>query len=234
MNTIFWAGYHWKTTERNGLQFHPAKPNFWLDSKEVTIDTNGYLHLTSRYNPKKFGSFDRPMACGLISSVNEFEYGTFEIYAKLPSGKYLWPAFWAYSCLTWPPEVDMFEGYSNGDGSYWNFQWLHWFSPWNIRTNCFYGKSTKPKEIGSKQHSETNGDPSKRFEYYRLEWKPKTIRIFYGTKMVRCIDDSDIINQFNKSKMNIIINNGITNDAKSCNKMKESDFVIKYFSYKPL
>ena len=234
MKTINWAGYTWQLTERNGLQYHPTKTKMWLSPDNVSIDGNGYLHLKTKYNPKTFGEWNRPIACGLVSSIQQFSYGNFEICAKLPQGKWLWPAFWAYSSVTWPPEVDVFEGYSNKNGSYWHFLFFHWFSPWNIRTNVYYNEFDDVKNIGSKQHSQTNGDPSKRFEYYRFEWTPTSIKIFYGSKKVREITNKKIIDQFNKSKMNVIINTAVVNDATSVESMKESDFVIKYFSYKPL
>ena len=58
---------------------------------------------------------------GLISSQPVFAqtYGYFEIRAKLPRGKGLWPAFWMLPAdLSWPPELDVVE--SIGDpGVYW-------------------------------------------------------------------------------------------------------------------
>ena len=49
---------------------------------------------------------------GLISSHRSFtqEYGYFEIRARVPRGKGLWPAFWLLPVTTeWPPEIDVFE-----------------------------------------------------------------------------------------------------------------------------
>ena len=93
---IGWAGYEWITQERWG-KWHKSKPWNWYDPKCVHIDNWGYLHLGTHKNPKQFGDIESPYGVGLISSVDDFGYGHFEIECKLPTGKKLWPAFWMWS-----------------------------------------------------------------------------------------------------------------------------------------
>ena len=52
---------------------------------------------------------------GEISSKVKYQYGYYEIYAKLPAGKGCWPAFWFWDANysqnnPWYNEIDMFEG----------------------------------------------------------------------------------------------------------------------------
>ena len=47
-----------------------------------------------------------------LHSTTGYRYGWFEAKIKLPKGKNLWPAFWMWAWDSWPPEIDIFEGYT--------------------------------------------------------------------------------------------------------------------------
>lgn len=53
-----------------------------------------------------------PYTSGMICSYGKFSqtYGRFEIRARFPKGKGLWPAFWLLpASKKWPPEIDILE-----------------------------------------------------------------------------------------------------------------------------
>ena len=234
-----WAGYKWRTTLPNQPSYSDPKRKFWADEKAISIDNNGYLHLFTRYNPKQFSMGKPLVGAGLISTEKVFKHGVFNISCQLPSGKNLWPAFWCLGSRTWPPEVDVFEGYSDSFGSYMKFDFWNPLAIWNVETNAFYGDVANGglknlKNIGAKPHRQLQGDPSKRFEYYTMRWEPNKIELSYGSKVVREIDNSDLLTKLNDQGMHIVLNNAVANDADNLENHKTSDFIIKYFSYKPL
>ena len=73
----------------------------------------GIMSIIAKRTPPelKFKLYDMPFTSGVISSQASFKqtYGYFEIYARLPRGKALWPAFWLVEAGQWPPEIDVFE-----------------------------------------------------------------------------------------------------------------------------
>lgn len=247
MENIKWAGYEWLTQERWG-DMHPEKPEVWYDPSAIEIDSNDYLRLKARPSPKrsnpinidpeKFESCYSPVGIGLVSCTEKFKYGTFEIEAKLPKGPYTWPAFWMWSFDSWPPEIDMFEAYSNKRGSY--FNWSHelflgkfWRVATNIHLSHLYNNRKVDYNLGAKYHYYGFKNPSKHFIKYSLIWEPNKISIFYGDKLVRKITDEKTTSQMRNTHMNLIINNSIQDKYLNTD-MPETEMVIKSFKYTSL
>lgn len=110
--------YHWggRTLGSNGeLQYFAddATPVVaaYPDAAPFRCEA-GKLVITARPSPDPELTEGLPYVSGLITSYGRFTqmHGYFEIRARLPSGKGLWPAFWLLPAGgEWPPEIDVFE-----------------------------------------------------------------------------------------------------------------------------
>tara|TARA_B100000963_G_C22453072_1_gene592055 strand:+ start:140 stop:868 length:729 start_codon:yes stop_codon:yes gene_type:complete len=240
MEKIKWSGYEWLTRERWG-EVHPIKPEAWYDPTAIELKYCPLLEceqliLKTHKNPKYFESIDTevPIGVGLISCTEKLSYGHYEIEAKLPSGPNLWPAFWAWAFESWPPEIDIIEGYSNNKGSYfnWNIDAIKG-NFWKVQTNIHLGKTPENYSIGAKNHWLGWKSPDKIFNRYSMLWKKEEISIFFNDNLVRKITDKKIMDEISKNKMNVIINNmvrpGVNKETPP-----DSEFIVNYFKYKPL
>jgi len=239
MDKINWQGYEWLTQERWG-DYHPDKPIVWYDPSQVIIEDD-ILKLGCQYNPRMVPFYDYgvmgdmiiPFGVGLVSCTEKFGYGTFEIEAKLPQGQpYAWPAFWMWAFESWPPEIDVFEAYSNKRGSY--FNWSHEIilgKFWRCATNVHLGKEPNNYSTGAENHWMGCKDPSKRFVKYKVEWFEDKIAIYYDGRLVRDITDESILSQLRGKSMNVILNNSIQKEFND--ETSQYFFEVKSFTYKP-
>lgn len=230
---ITWSGYDWLTQERWG-NIHPDKTYNWYDPSAVEI-RNDDLILKTHYNPKEFTINDKKITSnygvGLISNTTKFDYGYFEIEAKLPTGKNLWPAFWMWSFDSWPPEIDIFEAYSSiKKSSYFKIHLDSLFGFYNVQTNVHYKEKEKGKNIGGKTHWFGFKNPQKHFIKYGCLWEENQIVFYYNGKKVKTINDQNILNTLKDTKMNVIINNHIREDIGD---FGTSEFIVKSFKYLP-
>lgn len=230
MNKIItWSGYDWLTQERWG-DIHPGKPWCWYDENQVYI-YNDKLHLGAIYNPRPFVIDNKTVvsqyAIGLVTCETDFGFGRFEIEAKLPSGKGLWPAFWLYAANTWPPEIDIFEAYSG------EYDYRGWFlQPYKIESCIHTRDEWKCKTFPAKSPCllKFKEFPYESFNKYACEWTNKKLEFFINDKSVRKITNIRLLNHLSNYKMRVIINNHIDGryklDADSV-----SSFIIKSFKY---
>ncbi len=225
METIHWSGYEWLKQERWG-NVYPTNLRGWLDPSCVNIDDRGYLHLLTKHNPKYFDrtKFTHPYGVGLVSCTHRFGYGYFEIEAKLPEGKNLWPAFWMWSFDSWPPEIDIFEGYSNVRGDYRDIKFPRFWELFKVETNFHI---IEDGGIGAERFFMGN-NPANNFNKYACLWEPNKVEIFFNGSSVRTLRNEKA---FNDTTMNVIINNMVRRNR---NTFSESDFVVKYFRYDKL
>ena len=115
----------WSTVFPWGGRSTPGEQELYVDP-----EYKGYGHESPGLNPLRCNNgilsitADRPppraahqiegqlYTSGLLTSYRSYarKYGYFEIRARLPQGKGLWPAFWLLPTdRSWPPEIDVFE-----------------------------------------------------------------------------------------------------------------------------
>ena len=230
---IEWCGYKWLSQERWG-QIHPDKALQWYDPTAIEINDKGQLILKTHYNSKYFEEFDieSTIGVGFMSNTTEFGHGYFEIEAMLPTGKHLWPAFWMWSFQSWPPEIDIFEGYTNNWGGYFRFDIKNPLGFWHVNTNVHLGYMPDNYSIGAKSHWMGFKNPAKHFIKYGCEWTEEHIKIFFDGRLVRYITDADTMEKLKGKTMNIIINNAVQAGMDVDNPTR-SKFIINYFKYEP-
>jgi Glycosyl hydrolases family 16 len=109
-------------------------------------------------------TWGRSYSSGLLTSKGSFsqKYGVFEIRAKMPRRKGLWPAFWLLPANnTWPPELDILE--ILGD----NPQKL--YVSWHSNVGGTHWSETKTIDVP---------DTSTEFHTYSIDWTKDTINWF--------------------------------------------------------
>ncbi|MBQ2676306.1 MAG: glycoside hydrolase family 16 protein [Clostridia bacterium] len=123
-----------------------------------------------------------------------FKYGRFEMLAKLPYGKSMWPAFWTmgeHRGWPWGGEIDVMEmvgdvdGYGNQNGDSITLATLHWADPetpdYDHTFHQGFGKYLLPGyENGAKLNDE--------FHIYGVEWDENEIVSYFDDVIVGRID----------------------------------------------
>jgi beta-glucanase (GH16 family) len=151
----------------------------------------GCLRLRSRV--RDFGS--QHYTSGRVDTSGKFApvYGRFEIRARLPGGKGLWPAHWLYpQNRDWAMERLMAQAVTNGLAKLIPEE-RPWYSEIDImeflgHTNIVYGTLHYSTFDGQKKSSsgKLKGDEdfTKDFHVYTLEWEPDVMRWFVDGRMI--------------------------------------------------
>jgi Beta-glucanase/Beta-glucan synthetase len=97
----------WLDSYPNGERTHSNNEQQYYAPYGATV-RDGYLCFTA----ERRSEGGMPYTSGMVSSYGKFaqQYGRFEIRARFPKGKGLWPAFWLLpETRAWPPEIDVVE-----------------------------------------------------------------------------------------------------------------------------
>jgi len=199
---IDWCGIKWQQDMENGRKIHPDLPWYYYHPSCVSEDLRGMI-LTIKERPAEVHHWDLPdgvnyhprYATGLLRSVDAFSYGDFELKCILPKGRGLWPAFWLTHSTTWPPEIDVFEGYSNSCGGYGYWPLKVGKNPiaagYKIQPNIHCG--TYPDNhvmIGPDNvRLSVFKKPTESESIFKLTWRPGEISIYYNGILVKHINN---------------------------------------------
>ena len=183
VDTSKWNVLLRETSKHNELQYYLPD--------EVFIE-KGSLRMRSR--ARSFGS--QHYTSGRLDTRGKFApvYGRFEIRAKLPSGKGLWPAHWLYpQNRNWEMEYRMAEAVATGKE-----RMIPEARPWYTEIDIMEFLGHEPNVLYATLHYTTfdgqkksssgkwtgEDDYSKDFHIYALEWEPDSIRWFVDHHLI--------------------------------------------------
>lgn len=253
---LSWKGHEWQLDAEAHRKIHPDYPYEYYWGGSVTENWQGVI-LTIKDLPQKVSHwngeiYNSKYARGMIRSVDAMTYGTYTLKCILPNGRGLHSSFWLSARDSWPPEIDIFEAYSNRCGGYFTWPakvWPNIARPgYRVRSNIHYGSRDNHFEIDPEDcFLEDLRKPILHSNEYKLVWKPDEIAIYYNQHLVRLICDTvnpELFNQLNKSPwMNVMIDIGVWEDDLDKNlEMREfqkhpdwrPEFILENFEYKPL
>lgn len=179
------GGVVWATTYPWGGRTNPPNRELQLyvdpgwrgrDGRPSGLDPfsvrDGVLTITARpVPPEDRGRHDGfAYASGMLTSYGSFSqtYGYFEMRARMPEGRGLWPAFWLLPVHRgWPPEIDVVEVLGH--------------RPHDVWLTLHTGAGGRHQQI---QRRITGPDTSAGFHTYGLRWTPATITWFLDGQAV--------------------------------------------------
>ena len=233
-------------------RYGPAWGDFHPDDLYQYYDTDGTLSYTSpeglilelRNTPKTYikselpdwrqtlqlpDKFTLPTGVGYVTAKIGWQYGWFESWIQLPFGQSYWPSFWLSGLNSWPPEIYIFEAYSDQSPDYTKKQTLSKSS--RIQPNLHYGIV----ENGTKEmygpYDVAIADCTNRLVQYICHWEKDFLRIYYDGSLVFETTDPKILKWYNgeKDQMVVIFNHG-RNEHQPNVLPNESAMIIRSFS----
>lgn len=215
-NEFNWKGFEWRVGQPWGIT-HPKRTNNWYSPTTVNIKDD-VLELSINYEPKEFEhdgvKIVKPYSVGLVSCKNELSYGTWSWKCKLPYGTNLWPALWTCAFDSWPPEIDMVEGYTYPNDK----NYIKNLFTTYLETNVHYSVNGVHKQV------KAQGIPTiiyklfhKDVDEYSFKWTKDYIKFYFNGVLVRTVRDKKALNDLNKNNkhypiMNLQINEEYTQE----------------------
>jgi beta-glucanase (GH16 family) len=202
---------NWESDFNQPDCFHPDNHFQWYDKESIFKGPNG-LFLKSVRKPRYFDSINKiiPNAIGAVASRQAWKYGVFVFEAKMPYGRWLWPAIWLRGSTKWPPEIDVAECWSKDN--------LNCNKP---TTNIHFGVGGIHNQYKSLDHV----IPNSGFVEYILHWEKEFIRVYYNGYLVYQITDKRSLDDMFE-EMKIVFTAGVDNKG-NFDQSAWSSFIIK-------
>ncbi len=156
---------------------------YYIDPKEHGVSpfsvSDGILHIIADKTPASLQQQvkGQKYISGVLTTEKGFsqKYGRFEVFAKVPSGKGLWSAFWLLPSFDqWPegiailPEIDVMEYLGNEGNTYHT----------TLHTN-----QNGPLESHPYHHT-LKIDPSEDFHLYSVIWTSEKVEWYFDEELV--------------------------------------------------
>jgi beta-glucanase (GH16 family) len=170
---------HSRTLVNNGELEVYADPAFrGTSDKSLRINpfrvVDGALEINAAPVPENMRPliWNRQYTSGLITTRHSFsqQYGVFEMRARLPKGRGLWPAFWLLAPDgAWPPEIDILEVLGDNTNTL--------YATWHSQETGGHTTETVSVPVP---------DVSAGFHTYAFEWDENEIKwLFDGVEIAR-------------------------------------------------
>jgi len=181
----------------NWGRIHEDTPNIYCDDANTVVNTNLELIADNADFIVSIGDEDYNIdyTIGLIENYQyalqlDNSFGYYEMRCKIPKGFGMWPAFWLWPIDCWPPEIDIFE--------FWTDDECNWFN-----TNYHWLDRDDNHKQKPYTHHILKTNLSDNFHLYGLEWTDKYLKFYFDGILIRKINVEE------HSVMRLVINNGL-------------------------
>jgi beta-glucanase (GH16 family) len=159
-------------SEGNGITpgWGNNEKEYYTDSKENAFIRDGNLVIKAKKEQvvDQFGTYDYTSAKLKSKGLFSKKYGRYEIKAKLPVGKGLWPAIWMlpeedkYGSWAASGEIDIVEGWGS--------------RPHTVAGTIHYGEGWPNNKYSGKEYELPKQRGVDKWHTYALEWEPGELR----------------------------------------------------------
>lgn len=216
-------GYRWYIGDPWGMA-HPDH-NCYSAAAAVEVTREGSMWLGVKHIPRVFHGRIYPWAVGRVHSADLFKYGIFEFWFLAPLAPGLWPAIWLYDHDDWPPEIDVFEGWTQDGAAQKNDDPIFGSKAPHGYRKCLLNMIKPGLVYGSEGATENvsggvlkrgtwfwHTDPQHKM-YARLVWTPTEISVYYGRHRELHVTDRSVLRHYNECDGMILVLNNYVQDS---------------------